>query len=46
MLEHPATTYTARRLHTLLALILDTGLRIQEALDLRLDDLSISRGCC
>jgi site-specific recombinase XerD len=41
MLKRPCTSYTDHRMQTLLALLLDTGIRIREALDLRVHDLDL-----
>jgi site-specific recombinase XerD len=41
MLKRPCTSYTDHRMQTLLALLLDTGIRIPEALDLRVHDVDL-----
>lgn len=38
-LDTPATTDRARTIHALIALLKDTGIRIQEAIDLRIEDV-------
>lgn len=41
-LERPATTDRARTIHALVALMLDTGCRLQEAIDIRCEDVNVT----